>query len=98
MQGLNAGYARSWLGRRRMLLAMAVVLLAPAAAEAAGCDTRCLMRIADQYRARMLRHDPAGLPIAQDVVAVENAQPTPLGSGSWQSIKAFPVEHEGKLI
>ena len=54
---------------------------AAATAVAEPCDRSCLSGFVDQYLAALLKHDPAGLPVAANVKSTENTRPTPLGEG-----------------
>ena len=42
----------------------------------------------DQYLAALVNHDPAGLPLAENVKLVENTQVTPIGKGLWETSTA----------
>jgi hypothetical protein len=57
---------------------------APAATR---CDRACLDHIMDEYIAALLKHDPSGLPVADNLKSTENTKPTPLGQGVWKTIK-----------
>jgi hypothetical protein len=57
------------------------------AAHAATCDQSCLEKIADQYRAAYLKHDPALAPIAKTVRFTENnVEMIPFPDGSWDTV------------
>jgi hypothetical protein len=59
-----------------------------AAADASTCDKECLNGLMKAYLAALVRHDPAGLPVATNVKASENAQIINLGAGgAWTQIK-----------
>lgn len=49
------------------------------------CDRACLVALMDQYLAAVVKHSPAGLPIASDVKFVENLTATPVGKGLWET-------------
>src|ERR1017187_8650294 len=57
---------------------------------AAACDRRCLIQIADQYLAAMVKHDLAGLPLAPKIKYTENAATIPLGDGLWVGVSEAP--------
>lgn len=57
---------------------------------AAACDRSCLIRIADQYLAAMVKHDPAGLPLAPKVKYTENTAAIPVGDGLWVGVSEAP--------
>ena len=44
-------------------------------------DRAGLVGLMDQYLAALVNHDPADLPLAEDVKLVENTQVTPIGKG-----------------
>jgi hypothetical protein len=74
-----------------LLAAAACALAAPAAAhEEPACDRACLIAMADGYLAAMVAHDPAGAPLAADVVMVENARRIAPGEGLWASLTGAP--------
>jgi hypothetical protein len=47
------------------------------------CDRNCLTGLVDQYLAAMVKHDPAGLPLAPKVKFTEDTAEIPLGDGLW---------------
>lgn len=65
-------------------------LAALAATVATACDRSCLIGIADQYLAAMVKHDPAGLPLAPGVKYTENTATIPLGDGLWVGVSEAP--------
>ena len=44
-----------------------------------------LVDLMDKYLAALVKHDPAGLPLASDVKLVENTKVTPIGEGLWET-------------
>jgi hypothetical protein len=69
-------------------LALAATLLLALAANAAQpqCATRdCLIKLADDYVAALVAHDPRRLPFAVNARFVENVQQKKLGEGLWQT-------------
>ncbi|MBN2243736.1 MAG: hypothetical protein JW793_13705 [Acidobacteria bacterium] len=48
-------------------------------------DRAYLVDLMDQYLAALVRHDPAGLPLAKRVKLVENTEVTPIGKGLWEN-------------
>jgi len=50
------------------------------------CDRQCLESFIDQYLTALAKHDPSGLPLADDVVFVENDQRLQVGDGTWRTI------------
>jgi hypothetical protein len=73
--------------------ALGALLLATAAHAADSCDKACLERIADQYRAAYVKHDPAALPLAKKLRFSENGVSMPFPDASWDTItrEAGPV-------
>jgi hypothetical protein len=63
----------------------------PAAAASEACDRSCLIRIADQYLAAMVKHDPAGLPLGPGLKYTENTATIPLGDGLWVGASEGPT-------
>jgi hypothetical protein len=70
--------------------ALAAVLLAgcTSSEQNAGtaCDRACLEGFVDTYLDALVAGDPARLPLAADVVFVENNQVLELGQGTWRTI------------
>jgi hypothetical protein len=60
--------------------------------EASFPDREPLVRLMDQYIEALLKHDPSGVPLADDVRMVENITPTPIGEGLWKTITGGPNE------
>jgi hypothetical protein len=74
----------------------AAIMFAPigamgSAAAAESCDRACLFQIADQYLAAMVKHDPAGLPLAPGLKYTENTATIPLGDGLWVGASEPPA-------
>ena len=44
-----------------------------------------LIKVMDQYLAALVKHDPAGVPLARDVKLVENTEVMPIGKGLWEN-------------
>jgi hypothetical protein len=57
----------------------------------AACDASCLNDVLDRYLTQLVLHDPDPLPVADGIVAVENAEDMILGQGSWQTIAEVPA-------
>ncbi len=58
----------------------------PAEAAAPARYTReDLVNIMDKYLAALVKHDPAGLPLANNVKLVENTETIPIGKGLWEN-------------
>jgi hypothetical protein len=77
----------------RTILAVHFVLILSLCAslqaqQPATCDRACLNGFVDQYLAAMVKHDPAGLPLAPGVKFTENGQQLELGDGLWNTISA----------
>ena len=66
------------------LLALGTIVAAsPAAAEQ--CDRQCLLKLTDRYVDALAAHNPAGLPLAENVAFVENLKRIPVGEGLWKT-------------
>ncbi len=48
-------------------------------------DRAGLVALMDQYLAALVNHDPAGVPLAEDVKLVENTEVLPIGKGLWET-------------
>ena len=69
------------------LAACVVTALAlPSAHGASPCDTACLERIADRYRAAYVKHDPKSAPIAARPRFTENNVEMSFPDGSWDTV------------
>lgn len=76
-----------------VILAAIFVLGASSFASAATkCDRACLVKLMDQYLAAVVKHDPAGVPLAGDVKLVENLIATPMGTGFWETATGGPTD------
>jgi hypothetical protein len=78
------GLMRPWL----LLLA---ALACGAQAAAPKCDRDCLKKLADDYVAALVAHDPARVPLAREVRMVENIQRIQPGEGLWKTASAAPT-------
>jgi len=58
----------------------------PARSQATACDRKCLEGFIDQYLTALAKKDPSGLPLADNVVFVENNQRLQIGDGTWRTI------------
>ncbi|HEX6994691.1 MAG TPA: hypothetical protein VF339_11160 [Gammaproteobacteria bacterium] len=70
------------------ILCAALALSSQAAAQ--DCDRQCLIDLADDYVAAMVAHDPSRVPLASNVVIVENITRIRPGEGLWQTAAAPP--------
>ena len=62
----------------------------PAASAAAGdCDRACLNGLVDKYRAALIEHDPARLPLTKTARYTENAQDLKFGDGLWGTLTGW---------
>jgi hypothetical protein len=61
------------------------------AAQSRDCDRTCLTDLVDQYLAALVKHDPTGLPLADDVKFTENTATIPLGDGLWVGASEAPT-------
>ena len=72
------------------------VILAAAAAGVAlagqpHCDRDCMIHLTDQYLAALIKHNPAGLPLARGVRFTENTAEIPVGDGLWVGASEAPT-------
>jgi hypothetical protein len=76
----------------RLLLSAAAVALAPPAAAQQDCNRECLIKIADDYTAALVAHDPSRVPLANTVFTVENVKKIGPGEGLWRTATAGATE------
>ena len=78
---------------RRIALTLAILGLAAPTFAAPGnsCDRACLNKLADDYVAALVAHDPARVPLARGVKMVENVKRIQPGVGLWKSVTAAPT-------
>ena len=55
------------------------------------CDRDCMIRLTDQYLAALVKHNPAGLPLARGVRFTENTAEIPIGDGLWVGASEAPT-------
>jgi hypothetical protein len=92
--GRAALRARSLLAATAALLAAGAAVLAACtsseqsgrSAAGTGCDRTCLEGFVDSYLDALVAGDASRLPLADDVVFVENNQRLELGQGTWRTI------------
>ncbi len=80
----------------RLVAILAVVVLATGAApllraQGAPCDRECLIGFVDRYLDALVRHDPAGLPLANEVKFTENTATISIGDGLWVGASDLPT-------
>jgi hypothetical protein len=78
--------------KRAVILSLLVLGAVSFASAAERCDRACLVALMDQYLAAVVKHNPAGVPIASDVKLVENLKTTPIGKGLWETATGGPTE------
>ena len=79
--------------KKTVILGILLILGAFSFASAAEkCDRACLVALMDQYLAAVVKHNPAGVPIASDVKLVENLNAIPVGKGLWETATGGPTE------
>jgi hypothetical protein len=59
---------------------------------ASACDRACLIKLADNYVAALVAHDPKKAPLAADLVTVENLKRIKPGEGLWSSLTGGPAD------
>ena len=72
-------------------IALAAMTVMAQAADA-GLDRAALLKLADDYLAALVAHDPGKVPLAGDVKAVENVKRVQPGEGLWKTATAGPTE------
>jgi hypothetical protein len=53
------------------------------------CNRACLEGVVDQYLAALVKHDPKGLPLSEDVIYTENSQVLKVGDGFWKTAEGL---------
>jgi hypothetical protein len=71
--------------------APAVRAQSDSAQQSGSCDRACLTSLVDQYLADLVKHDPTGLPLANDVKFTENTATIQLGDGLWVGASEAPT-------
>lgn len=79
----------AWLGAATLA---ALTALASAADSGKTLDRATLIRLADDYFAALVAHDPRKVPLSPDVKTVENAKRIKPGEGLWKSTTGGPTE------
>jgi hypothetical protein len=72
--------------------AMACVGIPYQASDGWSCTRKCLVEKMGQYLAGLAKNDPSGVPLAKDVVFVENTKKTPIGEGLWETATGGPTD------
>jgi len=72
--------------------AMACVGIPYQASDGWSCTRKCLVDIMDRYLAALAKNDPSGVPLADDVMLVENTKKTPIGEGLWKTATGGPTD------
>lgn len=65
------------------------ILSVRAASTAGNCDRKCLNDLVDRYRAALVEHNPAMLPLAPNARYTENAQDLKIGDGLWGTLTGW---------
>jgi hypothetical protein len=86
---MNASRLKAWLAPMA-LTAMASAAFAAAAADAK-FDRAALIKVADDYLAALVAHDPKKVPLASDVKVVENLTRIKAGEGLWKTAGSAPT-------
>jgi hypothetical protein len=68
------------------------LLLGTAQAANVMLDRAALLKLADNYLAAVVAHDPGKVPLAADVKIVENVTPKKRGEGLWKTAESAPTE------
>lgn len=51
-----------------------------------------LVSLMDKYLYALAKHDPSGVPLAKDVILVENTRPVSIGEGLWKTATGGPTD------
>jgi hypothetical protein len=70
---------------------MAAAVALATQAQTVRCDRACMTGLVDRYLAALVKHDPAGLPLAKGVRFTENTAEIPIGDGLWVSASETPT-------
>ena len=80
---------------KKLLFAAAAFAVAlPVGAQAQACDRACLIKLADDYAAALVAHDPSKVALANDIVTVENVKRIGRGEGLWRSVTGGPTNYQ----
>jgi hypothetical protein len=77
---------KSWIVAPVLLLTFSASMLAVGK----HCDRSCMIALTDQYLAALVKHDPAGLPLARGVRFTENTAEIRIGNGLWVGASEAP--------
>jgi len=84
--------------KKLLFAAAAFALGLPAAvqaqAQATDCDRACLIKLADDYAAALVAHDPSRVPLAPNIVTVENVKKIGRGEGLWRTASGGPTAYQ----
>jgi len=75
-----------------LLASVAVTAATPATSPSTrfNCDRACLAKVADDYFAALVAHDPSRLPLAPDVKYTETGIVKRIGEGLWKTAQSLP--------
>ena len=76
---------------RPALALLAVLAMAGCSAAPETCDRACLVALTNHYVDGLAANDTAGLPLADDMILVENLRRIPLGQGLWRTVTGGPT-------
>jgi hypothetical protein len=68
-----------------------IVFAAPGARAQWACDRACLTRVADEYFAAIVAHDPSKAPMAPNARFTEQTQVKAVGDGLWKTASEAPT-------
>jgi hypothetical protein len=74
----------------KALLGASALMLAGQASAQGACDRACLIKLSDDYVAALVAHDPRKVPLAADIVTVENLKKIKPGEGLWAALSSGP--------
>lgn len=80
-----------WTPALALCIALGAVAVPAQGASAAHCDRACMTDLVDRYLAALVRHNPAGLPLAAGVRFTENTAAIAIGDGLWVGASEAPT-------
>jgi hypothetical protein len=75
---------------RKAITSLFCVLLAGCTAQADTCDRQCLIDLTNDYVAALASGEPAGLPLSDELIMVEDLKRIGTNSGLWQTATGGP--------
>ncbi|TIX51967.1 hypothetical protein [Alteraurantiacibacter aquimixticola] len=77
---------------RRLAAMVSAMGLAACSTAPETCDRECLIALTDDYVAALVTHDASDLPLADNLIFVENLQRSDLTQGLWRNAQGGPTD------